>query len=299
MAKNRFNLPLPAANDVVAQAGEALAAFDVVCVVAMGTLGEIKVEKASAATAAEVDATLAVVIDNIADGTGVIAQNFWARVRLAGVLVDVPYTGADPSVNDPVFVTDDSKLRFAAGTNRRRVGKVIRVDGANDKCDILFSGYHAGGLLEGSGTTNTIPKWTGSSAIGDSLMTVDGSGNIVFGSGAFLTSGNVKLNHTLVPIDDGATFTMADDHQGKVFLITRTNPQNPAVGRTFKLPAAPADLQAIWFLDSDGSAAASTITLDGNGKLIKGVATIAVNNAWAGGMLYFARDTWYVLGSAL
>lgn len=299
MAKNRFNTPLAAADDVVAQAGEALAAFDVVCVVGMGTLGEVKVEKASAATVAEVDATLAVVVDNIADGTGVVAQNFWARVRLAGVLVDVPYTGADPAVNAPVFVSDDNKLRFVAGTNRRRVGKVIRVNAGADLCDVLFSGYHAGGLLEGTGTTNTIPKWTGPGAIGDSLMTVDGSGNIVFGAGAFLTTGNLKLQHLEVPIDDGATYTIADAHPQKIFLVTRTAPQAPAVSRTFKLPLNPVDLQVIWFKDSDASAATSNIVLDGNGKLIDGLATITISIAKSGGMLYYARGAWVVLGSAL
>jgi hypothetical protein len=86
-------------------------------------------------------------------------------------------------------------------------GQVLSSDAAG-----VLSWATTGGIT-GSGTTNTIPKWTSTTAIGNSALTDDGT-TLGYGSFFSLTSGQIS---TL-----GASFTNSSSN-GRIMAITNTD----------------------------------------------------------------------------
>lgn len=289
MAKSATNKPSPSAIDMVWTAGEQLAVGDVVKV--SGTAAGMGVAtKASAATAADVDGTLGVVVCDTLSGTGPVAVNFQARVRTLGVFLGVSYGGGAPNVGDPVYVDDNNRPSKTAGTKVRVIGEIVRVDAGNHVFDYLHNGLVPPDMLSGGGTAQTLAKWTGAAALGDAPVTIDNDGNVVFSTGTFLTGRNLKIQNVEATINDAGSYDVTAD--GKVYLVKLGT--GGVAGRTVRLPAAPADLRVLWIKDEDGSAGGSNITVDGNGKNIDGAATLVLSAAYAGLMLYYARGAWYV-----
>ena len=104
----------------------------------------------------------------------------------------------------------------------------------------------AGGSLSGSGTTNRVPRWTSSSALGDSNISQDGT----TGALSFLKSQSPKV----VALTDGANIA-TDASLGNEFRVTL------AGNRTLDNPTNPTDGQrAIWRFKQD-STGGRTITL--------------------------------------
>lgn len=69
------------------------------------------------------------------------------------------------------------------------INGVFRINGTP-----ISSGGGGTGTITGSGTTTYIPKWTSSSALGDSPIAVDGSNNVTIGSTVYTHKFNVLVN---------------------------------------------------------------------------------------------------------
>jgi len=88
------------------------------------------------------------------------------------------------------------------------------------------------GTLTGSGTTNTIPVWTGTSALGNSMLSQDGAGTV------FTVAGRETITATTNQLVLGSTNT------------TTLSATAPAASRTYTMPDAGADAS---FVMTEGS----------------------------------------------
>lgn len=66
-----------------------------------------------------------------------------------------------------------------------------------------------GGTVTGSGTTNTVPKWTSSTALGNSLITDDGTTVVINSNNSFVTTGfATSANITMLSGGSNGSFNM-------------------------------------------------------------------------------------------
>lgn len=238
----------------VAQASEPITPGDVVHMralvdIADGLPGERKVpsvEIASAATSAEVDGPLGIMVGNVAGQENSVTTGQLCRVMVIGALssyaMDDGPEGAGEA-GDPVFVGNDGHISLTAGTWVRQVGDVASVVSPGIYDIAISAGANsiprgnAGGDLEGS----TYPDPTISKLQGATLSsgpTPDAWDVLVFDSGAWQSAKaflgrssptvyeNGSIVGTLKPENGGTGSALPSFVQGGVVFAETTTSMN-------------------------------------------------------------------------